>query len=209
MRYFVSKSQSSKQSHKVLAVKLSVGCAILALILAGCQGGGSSPTPISPTDPTTIPTVTDAPTTDPTAIPTVTAAPTTVPTTIPTATATPTTVPTPIPTATATPISTPIPVANPTPTLTTQSALPENLFLEIVEPANESIVYDSPLAVVGRTTPDAVVSVDGKTAEVNAQGQFIALVSLAPGPNVIEVVASDLNGIQETALLALIYIPGD
>ena len=76
-----------------------------------------------------------------------------------------------------------------------------------MEPTNESIVYDSTLALVGRTTPDAVVSVNGMTAEVNAQGQFVALVSLEPGPNVIEVVASDLNGTQETALLALIHIP--
>ena len=109
------------------------------------------------------------------------------------------------PAPTATP--TPIPTATATPTSTLQSTLPESLFLEIVEPTDESVIHELPLVVVGRTTPDAVVSVNGQTAEVNTQGSIVALVSLEPGPNLIEVVASDLTGKQESALLAVIYLP--
>ena len=177
MHYFGSGSRSSKPRQKFFAVKLSVGLAILALVLAACQGGASTPTPMASPTPTPIPTPVASQM--PTPIPTLVASPT--------------------------PTSRPMPTATPTPT--PQSVLPEDLFLEITEPTTESIVYDSPLALVGLTTPDAVVSVDGNTVEVNAQGQFVALLSLEPGPNVIEVVASDLSGTQETALLALIHIP--
>ena len=111
------------------------------------------------------------------------------------------------PAATTVPVSTPTSTPTLTPTPASQSALPETLFLEIREPANESNVNDTPLVVVGITVPDAVVSVDGQTAEVNAQGQFVVLVSLEGGPNLIEVVASDLAGAQESALLTVIYIP--
>ena len=86
-------------------------------------------------------------------------------------------------------------------------ALSESLFLEILEPADETVVTDSTLVVVGRTTPDAVVSVAEQTVDVNAEGDFVALVALDPGPNVIEVAASDLSGTQETFLLAVIYLP--
>ena len=117
----------------------------------------------------------------------------------------------PTPTPTATPIPTPTPPATPTPTPTLtptpQPLLQETLFLEIAEPANESIVTTSPVIVNGKTTPDAVVSVNEKTAEVNAQGDFVVPVFVDPGPNLIEVVASDLDGNQETAILAIIYLP--
>ena len=100
-------------------------------------------------------------------------------------------------------------IATPTPTLglIPSTALPESLFLEIVEPADESVVHEAPLVMVSHTTPDAVVSVGTKTIEVNAQGQFVTLVSLEIGPNLIEVVVSDLTGKQAIALLSVIYIP--
>ena len=79
--------------------------------------------------------------------------------------------------------------------------------MEILEPADETVVTDSTLVVVGRTTPDAVVSVAEQTVDVNAEGDFVALVTLDVGPNVIEVAASDLSGTLETSLLAVIYLP--
>ena len=119
----------------------------------------------------------------------------------------PTATPTPTPTPQATATSTPSPTSAPLAASTLRTVLQEALFLDVVEPANESTVREVPLVVVGRTTPDAVVSVDGQTTEVNARGEFVALVSLETGPNLIQVVASDLNGNQETALLAVIYLP--
>ena len=99
------------------------------------------------------------------------------------------------------------PVAAVEPAAAELLALPESLFLEILEPADETVVTDSTLVVVGRTTPDAVVSVAEQTVDVNAEGDFVALVTLDVGPNVIEVAASDLSGTQETSLLAVIYLP--
>ncbi len=93
------------------------------------------------------------------------------------------------------------------PAASEQPALPESLFLEILEPADETVVTESTLVVVGRTTPDAVVSVAEQTVDVNAEGDFVALVTLDVGPNVIEVAASDLSGTQETSILAVIYLP--
>ena len=93
------------------------------------------------------------------------------------------------------------------PAVPQKPTLPESLFLQILEPADETVVTDSTLVVVGRTTPDAVVSVAEQTVDVNAEGDFVALVTLDPGPNVIEVAASDLSGTQETSLLAVIYLP--
>ena len=113
------------------------------------------------------------------------------------------TAPEPTPTATPTP--------TPTPTLisssTLETPLSETLFLEIAEPPNESIVTVSTVMVRGRTTPDAVVSINGETVEVNVQGDFSLPLSPEPGPNLIEVVASDLDGKQQTAILAIIFVP--
>ena len=121
----------------------------------------------------------------------------------PTATPIPTSTPTPTPTVTPTPI--PIPTHTPTPTL--EGALPEELFLEITEPLDESIVSEAVIFVRGQTTPDAVISIDGQSVEVDVQGEFVAEVSLEPGPNILEIVASDLAGSQESILLSVIFIP--
>ena len=80
-------------------------------------------------------------------------------------------------------------------------------FLEVIEPQNESVVHQQSVEVVGRSTPDAVVSVNDTTAELDAQGNFTVEVSLKEGPNVIEVVASDFEGNQESVVIALVYVP--
>ena len=125
-------------------------------------------------------------------------------------TATPTSPP--APTATApppTPTPTPVPDAAPTPTAT--AALTpgegERLFIEIAEPADESVVSTETVAVRGSTTADAVVSVNGAVVEVDAQGSFEAIVTLEEGPNLIEVVASDLTGADESIDIVVVYIP--
>ena len=94
----------------------------------------------------------------------------------------------------------------PTATAIPQTALPEELFLEVSEPADESVVTEATVTVRGTTTPDAVVSIDGTTVDVDVNGVFVADVTLVEGPNVIEVVASDLSGAQESAQIAVIYL---
>ena len=59
----------------------------------------------------------------------------------------------------------------------------------------------------GSTTADAVVSVNGVVVEVDAQGSFEAIVTLEEGPNLIEVVASDLTGAGESIDIVVVYIP--
>ncbi len=126
-----------------------------------------------------------------------------------TPTATPTSIPNPTPTATAT--ATPAPTATsiptPTATATPEGALPSELFLEITGPADESVVSQATVTVRGLTTPDAIVSVGGQTVDVDAQGEFAVEITLEPGPNIIELVASNLEGMEQSTLISLIYIP--
>ena len=111
-----------------------------------------------------------------------------------TSTATPTATTTPAPTATA--------ISLPAATVT-----PEPFFLVVTEPQGDSIVTSNPISVAGSTTPDAVVSINGEAVEVDIDGAFSTQVTLEEGPNVIEVVASNLQGDQESVILALIYLP--
>jgi glucose/arabinose dehydrogenase len=124
--------------------------------------------------------------------------PTATPTSQPTSTPTPT-AEAPDPTATPTATSAPEPTATPT--------VPEQLTLQVLTPADESVVSDPSVLVSGTTSPDAVLSVNGISVPVSADGTFEAGLALDIGPNVIEVVASDLTGAEESQTLAVIYIP--
>ncbi|MBI2919020.1 MAG: hypothetical protein HYY01_13655 [Chloroflexi bacterium] len=71
----------------------------------------------------------------------------------------------------------------------------------------ESVVRSPELTIKGTTAPDAVVSVNGSIVPVDAGGAFSSSVTLQVGPNVIEVVASDFAGNQQSAILSAIYLP--
>ncbi|HCP60348.1 MAG TPA: hypothetical protein DIT43_02075 [Dehalococcoidia bacterium] len=94
------------------------------------------------------------------------------------------------------------PTSTETPTSTTT---PDELVLEITEPADESVVDVSRITVSGSTLADAVVSINGVIADVDYQGIFTDEVNLDAGPNVIEVVASDFYGNEKSAILTVIY----
>lgn len=81
------------------------------------------------------------------------------------------------------------------------------LFLEINEPADESVVAQSLLTVTGSTLPEATVSVNGEIIDVHGQGNFAAAVTLEVGPNVIEIIASDDDGAEVYRILTVIYQP--
>lgn len=95
--------------------------------------------------------------------------------------------------------------ACPTPSVTPTP--PAGLFLEVTEPLDESVVTASPVGVSGTTIPDAVVSVNGEIVEVDEHGKFTTMVTLEEGPNIIEVVASDLEGNEVSKSLVIFYIP--
>ena len=76
--------------------------------------------------------------------------------------------------------------------------MPEtNFFLTITQPSSETITDAAKVEVVGTTLPGAVVSVNGDLADVNKEGNFTMTVFLEEGPNLIEVVASDIEGKKE------------
>ena len=96
---------------------------------------------------------------------------------------------------------TPPPTPEPTPT-----PKPE-FFLTVTQPADNSIIDADKVEVKGRTSPGAVVSVNGELAEVDEEGNFTMMVVLEEGPNIIEVIASDLEGNEESRTLVIIYAP--
>jgi len=81
------------------------------------------------------------------------------------------------------------------------------LFLEIEGLSDESVVRGDTVVARGRTRPDAVLSINGVVIPVGPDGSFEVLLALNPGPNVIEVVASDLSGNQTREVLALVSLP--
>ncbi len=79
--------------------------------------------------------------------------------------------------------------------------------LTVTQPTDESIITTDKAEVIGITTPGAVVSVNGELAEVDEGGNFTMMVVLEEGPNIIEVIASDLEGNEESHTLVIVYVP--
>ena len=106
----------------------------------------------------------------------------------------------------------------PSPTTPGGTAMPsptegpaDELLLEIQEPEDESIVSTASVVVRGVTAPDAIVSLmfdsEIEIADVDEAGNFAVTIDLQEGPNVIEVVASDWEGHEASAIVTLIYMP--
>ena len=85
----------------------------------------------------------------------------------------------------------------------TSLALP--FLLLITEPENESIVSAPILRLAGRTGPNAIVSINGRSVPVDRFGYFSGTVALDEGPNVIDVVATNDDGRTLSRVLAVIY----
>lgn len=100
--------------------------------------------------------------------------------------------------------STPEASATPTPPTATPEPTP-GLLLQVLTHANESVVRTSSIEVRGKSAVDAVVSIDGQVAEVDAEGNFAVTVLLQPGPNATDIVASDFQGQQQAVVLTIIY----
>ena len=77
----------------------------------------------------------------------------------------------------------------------------------MVNVPKESVVHTDTIALRGLTRPDAVVSVNGVIVDVSSTGEFSAVVTLQPAPNLIEIVASDFQGNKVSAVLTIIYVP--
>ena len=96
----------------------------------------------------------------------------------------------------------------PTPVIT---LTPTVLLLEITQPIDGAQVSTSAVLVTGKTIPGAVVSVSiddtVEIANVDQNGNFSVTVNLEEGPNLIEVIASDLQGNEKSSTIAVIYVP--
>ena len=181
----------------VNAMVFRFGCLALMLPLvllaaAGCVESRARHTPVPPTATATVTTVPPLPTATPTSVPSATPEPI--------ATARPTAVPTLTPVPTSTPA--------PTPTLTPRSET-FNLSLDFEGIGDETVVRSETVLLRGRTAADAVVSVNGVIVEVQSDGTFELTLALDPGPNLVEIVASDLDGNSVSSSLAIISIPED
>ena len=82
-----------------------------------------------------------------------------------------------------------------------------DLFLEILTPENESVVFTKELTVTGKTLSTAIVSVNGNLVSVDEDGGFSLEITLVEGPNLIEALASDIGGNEVGKISTIIYIP--
>ena len=85
----------------------------------------------------------------------------------------------------------------------TSLALP--FLLLVTEPENESIVSTAALPLSGRTGPNSILSINGRSVPVDRFGYFSSSVRLDEGPNVIDVVATNDDGRTLSTVLAVIY----
>ena len=183
---------------RLLVLRSALFTLVLVLVAAtGCVESRDRYTPVPST-----PTATSVP------IPTSTATPippTPVPLT-PTPTSTPAPTATPVP---PTPTVTPTPTVAPTPTAApiATSTGTFNLALDFEGIGDESIVRSDTVLLRGITSADAIVSVNGVILEIQPDGTFELTLALDPGPNIVDVVASDLDGSSINSSLAIISIP--
>ena len=90
----------------------------------------------------------------------------------------------------------------------TSLALPPQPFLLLItEPEDQSIVSQAVVRLSGRTGPAAIVSVNGVSVSVDELGFFSTTVTLEPGPNIIDVVATNNDGRILGTVIALIFRP--
>jgi hypothetical protein len=80
---------------------------------------------------------------------------------------------------------------------TSQGTLP----LTVTEPVDSATLTTNTVTVQGQTVPGATVTINGNSGVADENGNFSIDVSLANGPNAIDVIAMDDNGNQGEVLL--------
>ena len=106
------------------------------------------------------------------------------------------------------PTAPPAAQATPTPRQAVPTQPPSSpFFLNVTEPAQESVVASARLVVAGCTVAGAFVSVEADVVSLDQAGCFRTTVQLEEGPNSLDVVASDRNGRQAAVVVNVIYVP--
>ena len=73
--------------------------------------------------------------------------------------------------------------------------------LKVIEPTDEAEINTDTIAVKGQTLPGAAVSVNEAVSITDSEGNFTITISLEPGPNAIDVIATDDSGKQGEVLI--------
>ena len=80
------------------------------------------------------------------------------------------------------------------------------LSLTLITPSSLSLVVEEPsLAIEGKTRMDALLTVGNEIVEPDLDGQFSHTITLQPGHNLVEIIASTSTGEQKSLILAVIY----
>jgi hypothetical protein len=82
-----------------------------------------------------------------------------------------------------------------------------SLTVKLIEPQDGDTVDTDVVTVKGEAPPETVVSVNDDILVVGADGKFESDVALEEGPNVVEIVASDLDGNEVTFVVPVTYQP--
>ncbi len=77
--------------------------------------------------------------------------------------------------------------------------------LQVTTPQDSAVVNTPQVQVSGAASPGAVVSVNDTVLIAGADGSFSTTVSLQPGPNLVEVIASSTSGDTKTVDLTVTY----
>jgi hypothetical protein len=102
--------------------------------------------------------------------------------------------------------STPGPVSPPSNPVSESE--PAELTLTINTPEDNAIVATNKIAVAGNTSPDAVVSINEEILVADSNGNFSTTITLAEGPNIIQIIASDDAGNTAEAMIIVTYEKG-
>ena len=82
-----------------------------------------------------------------------------------------------------------------------------SLWLQILSPQDEAIVDSPQISVEGRAPAESVVTVNDEILIVDSYQQFKSTLTLEEGPNLIEIIASDVQGNQISFTLVVIFEP--
>ena len=89
----------------------------------------------------------------------------------------------------------------------TATATAAALFVQVTEPADESIVGDSNITIKGKTLPGAIVSINEYLVDPDSSGSFSLPVTLEEGPNVYDIIASDGDDSSATTQIVVFLAP--
>ena len=104
------------------------------------------------------------------------------------------------------PVSTPTATSAPVSSPTSVSTTDPSLGLTLLSPQDGAGVEIGVVGVLGKARPDAVVAVNGIPVDVGIDGAFRYDVILDDGANLVEVVASSLDGGFESAEVAVFLV---